>query len=161
MVYNPGITLSVKGITPTKPVPGKQRLLMRKLKSILLVDDDEVACFLHKLLIRDMEITEHIETALNGQQALTLLNERACSNSSDKPYPELIFLDVNMPMVDGFEFLQRFEAAQPSTASPIIVMLSSSQDARDLERAKLYRILTFLNKPLTEEKVRRVLEEIT
>ena len=133
---------------------------MRKLKSILLVDDDEVACFLHRLLIRDMEITEHIETALNGQQALNLLHERSESFNSDKPYPELIFLDINMPMVDGFEFLQRFEAENSGEKSPSIVMLSSSQDARDIERAKLHRILAFLNKPLTEEKVKKVLGDI-
>lgn len=72
---------------------------MQKLTSTLLVDDDETTNFVNEMLLKDMGVTEQILTAHNGQEALELILER-CENNE---CPSLILLDINMPVMNGFE----------------------------------------------------------
>ena len=103
-----------------------------------------------------MDIVEEVYIATNGQEALDFVQEQ-----SDTPqYPEVIFLDLNMPVMDGFEFLERFEKIQQKAKQRIpIYILTSSNYFKDFERAKDFSVTGYIIKPLTEKKIMGALEE--
>ncbi len=123
---------------------------MSKYKRILLVDDDETSNFLNELLIKGMDIVEEVSVAFNGQEALHYLQ------NDSGTFPQLIFLDLNMPVMDGFEFLEAFEKTH-TTKVPVFI-LTSSNNFKDYERAKNFDVAGYLIKPLTEDKIRDVLK---
>jgi len=127
--------------------------MKRKLKSILLIDDDEPTNFFSSLLIEDADCTENIQIAESGQRALRLLNSDAL------PTPDLIFLDINMPAMDGWEFLEKYKQLPKEQQSKIvIIMLTTSLNPDDREKAsKIKEISGFETKPLTPELIDSVL----
>jgi len=130
---------------------------MKKVKSILLVDDDETTNFINELMISDMGITDELLQANNGKEAIDLLEERI---KLDKMLPDLILLDINMPVMDGFDFLDAYQHLQfHKKPSVIIVMLTTSLNPSDVERAKQAEITDYINKPLTEEKINSILKD--
>ncbi|QMU29622.1 response regulator [Adhaeribacter radiodurans] len=136
---------------------------MRKLKGILLIDDNETSNFLNHRLLNRMEVTENIRVFTNGQNALEYLQkiEKGDFNPADPNYfkPELIFLDVNMPILDGFEFLQNYhDLADNVKQNTVIAMLSTSSHPQDTVRANEYAA-PYILKPLTVEKVKHLLTE--
>jgi CheY-like chemotaxis protein len=130
----------------------------QKLKCILLVDDDEATNFIHKVVLRQARCTENIVTSNNGQEALEFLQT---SSDGIYPNPDLILLDINMPVMNGWEFLMHYEAFDP--ASPrrkIIVMLTTSLPAADRAKAEGIKAISgYMNKPLTSESVRELLKK--
>jgi len=128
---------------------------MKKLNSVLLIDDDMATNFISKMLIKKIGITDHIETVLNGQQALDYLTNSGKYERSDGIYPQpmLILLDINMPVMDGWEFAEAFSKLDKSQKGEIIiVMLTSSLNPDDREKASsLTAISGFQNKALTME----------
>ncbi len=138
--------------------------LMKKFKSILIIDDDQTNVFLSRLIIEDMEIADHIYEVFNGEEALKFM-EAAISpdQHTDTPvYPDLILLDINMPVMNGFEFLDSYEQIKPiSQNPPAIVMLTSSNDSRDIDASKKYDIVGYINKPLSDEKLQQILKKIS
>ena len=136
---------------------------MKKLNSVLLIDDDMATNFISKMIITKAEITDHIETVLNGQQALDYLtNKGKYEKSGDTfPQPTLILLDINMPVMDGWEFAEAFTKLEENQKGKIvIIMLSSSLNPDDKERAsKLSAISCFKNKPLTKEVLTSILND--
>lgn len=124
------------------------------MKRILIVDDDEICNFLMtKLLERTGELNE-IQSALNGEEALELLN--SCWRNSHA-LPDLIFLDLNMPLMDGFGFLEVYNKLNFEGRRALIVVVSSSGDEKDIERAKQLGIDHYLTKPITLTQVKEVL----
>ncbi len=137
---------------------------MRKLKGVLLIDDNETSNFLNHRLLNRMEMTENIRVFSNGQYALDYLQKlnNGDYNPADPTYfkPDLIFLDVNMPMLDGFEFLEIFhqELSEELKQGTVIAMLSTSSHPQDTIRASEYAA-PYIVKPLTVEKVNQLLAE--
>ncbi|PSR54633.1 two-component system-response regulator, receiver domain protein [Adhaeribacter arboris] len=137
---------------------------MRKLKGVLLIDDNETSNFLNHRLLNRMEVTENIRVFSNGLNALEYLQkiEKGNFNSADPNYfkPELIFLDVNMPMLDGFEFLEMYhnDLADKVKQDTVIALLSTSSHPQDTVRASEYAA-PYILKPLTVEKVRDLIAE--
>lgn len=128
---------------------------MDKLPCILLVDDDPVNNFLNQRLLENLAVADKLLVALNGQEAFALL-EQQCP---DAACPALILLDVNMPVMNGFEFLfayQQLPLAQKQAI--VIVMLTTSLHPQDVERGQQLHVAGFLSKPLTEEKVNAMLK---
>lgn len=120
---------------------------MDKIDCILLVDDDETTNFVNQLLLEHMEVTDQVLVAYNGRQALTLIQQQCC--------PTLILLDINMPVMNGFEFIEAYEGLElPNKQSVVVVMLTTSLNPKDMERLEQMSIQGFFNKPLTEELVR-------
>lgn len=129
---------------------------MSKLSSILLVDDDKTTNFLNQLLIKDLGLAEEVFTAENGQDALRVIQDQ-CENSS---CPALILLDVNMPVMNGFEFLEAYEElAFTRKQSIIVVMLTTSLHPRDVTRLNGMPIQGFLNKPLTKVMMQEIVKK--
>lgn len=126
---------------------------MKKIEKILLVDDDSINNFINARLLKKLEIADEVNISLNGEEAINYLND--CSNC-----PQLILLDINMPVMDGFGFLDCYNTCACCKNSPVIVVLTTSSNKRDLERLTEYPSVTaFLNKPLTEEKITKVVKE--
>lgn len=132
--------------------------MMTKLKTILLVDDYDADNFIHRLVVERYGCAEHIEVSRDGKQALDYLT--TCVEE-DQPFPELIFLDINMPVMNGWEFLEHFHALQNDTSgSAVVVMLTTSLNPDDRARAESYpEVRSFTYKPLTESRLGELLRE--
>ncbi len=116
-------------------------------KLIMLVDEDEIDNIINQKIIESNNFSEEILVFQAGQDALTYLSEN--SGNSER-LPEIIFLDINMPIMDGFQFLEEFENLEsPIHSKCRIIMLSSSISPRDIDRAASNRfVIKYLNKPL-------------
>ena len=130
---------------------------MKKATCIFLVDDNQTTTFIHERLISQLGITEELIIAPNGKIALEILQQR---QDAGKSCPELILLDLNMPVMDGIQFFQAFQQFEPEVqAATKIVVLTSSFAYRDVQRAQEAGIQHFINKPLTMEKLEHVWPE--
>jgi CheY-like chemotaxis protein len=125
-----------------------------RLNCILLIDDNESDNYYHKIIIEGMNIAGKIEIAENGLEALTLLKKEK------QTPPELIFLDINMPKMDGWEFLEKYKDLDIKQKARItIVMLTTSSNPEDRKRAeKAAEVSGFVTKPLSEEILNGILE---
>lgn len=128
--------------------------MKRKLECILLVDDNNDDNLYHKIVIERMDITKRIEIAMNGIEALAFLRKE------NQVIPELIFLDINMPKMNGWEFLERYKNLNPNQKARItIMMLTTSANPDDMRRAKEIEELTgYQTKPLTTEMLNEIVD---
>ncbi len=127
--------------------------MKRKLSCILLVDDDPDDNFFHQRIINKMNITDMIAVAKNGIEALEYLRkENQC-------IPELIFLDINMPMMNGWEFLDEYKSLDAKQKARItIMMLTTSANPDDIKRANEIEDVTGIKtKPLSVEMLNEIL----
>ena len=120
-----------------------------------MVDDDSEDNYFHQIVINEMNITERIEVALNGIEALNFLKDE------NQVRPDIIFLDINMPKMNGWEFLEAYKDLEDDQkARVLVVMLTTSINPMDRERAEKYRdIVGFNCKPLSEKMIVEVLEQ--
>ncbi|SFQ67381.1 response regulator [Hymenobacter arizonensis] len=124
---------------------------MPRLRCVLLVDDDPTTNYLHRKLLNKLGVVEHILTALNGVEAMALVNAQC--HDDFRTCPDLILLDVNMPLMNGFEFLDAYHSLPTSQqCAKVVVMLTTSLHPRDVERAHHLPVSGFLTKPLTTDK---------
>jgi CheY-like chemotaxis protein len=144
--------------------------MKKQLNCILLIDDDEPTNFLNKMTLEQMGCTRHIRIAQSGQEALDYListnpGDDPCSATGRPPdyhpRPDLIFLDINMPAMDGWEFLQRYkQLPSGQKADIVLIMLTTSLNPDDEMRTrKMPEIAGFENKPLKKEHVYALLEK--
>lgn len=130
--------------------------MKQKLNCILFIDDDEPTNFLNEMIIENADCTGHIEIATSGEQALRYLdNNKGTDKSNRYPRPDLIFLDVNMPAMNGWEFLKEYnDLEDEQKGNIVIIMLTTSLNPDDKSKAEeTPHISGFENKPLTEEKL--------
>jgi CheY-like chemotaxis protein len=136
---------------------------MKKLNCVLLVDDNESDNFLHRKVLEKTGLVNHIEIAINGREALDYLKnvEKVSSNDSTCLPPELIFLDINMPVMDGWEFLDEYKNLDDFQKSKIvIIMLTTSLNPADKARAELQIDSgCFQYKPLTALMLHEIMEK--
>lgn len=131
---------------------------MQKLASVLLVDDDQTTNYLNKMLLERMGVARQVLVAHNGQEALDQLAAHCAHATADSP--ALLFLDVKMPVLDGFGFLaayQQLPVAQQRTS--VVVMLTTALHPLDMQRMAALPLAQLLDKPLTQEKVTLVLSQ--
>ncbi|MCA8831608.1 response regulator [Hymenobacter pini] len=130
---------------------------MPQLSAVLLVDDDPSTNFLNESTLYEMRLTDKYLTAGNGEEALRLLKENSADATHEKPL--LILLDMAMPVLNGMDFLEAFQALPASVqASTIIVILAVSMPSVDLGRLEHFPVAGMVSKPLTKEKLSTVLQ---
>ena len=130
---------------------------MQKLRSVLLVDDDPTNNFLNQRLLKRLDVADEVVVAEIGQDALALL--QLADNAALPSFPSLILLDIQMPIMNGIEFLQAYELLPAAwRRNTTVVMLSTSVDARDLSQLETLPVTGRISKPLTPEKLATVLQ---
>lgn len=119
------------------------------------IDDDEVYKLVIKLIIKQSEFKDDIKFFDNGEQAI---KELIANKNNAEALPTVILLDINMPVVDGWGFLDKFKTIKSELAKKIIIyMVSSSIDPDDVAQAKTYdEVAAYLAKPITLEEIRRM-----
>jgi len=114
----------------------------RVMKNVLLVDDDSICNLLSTRALKDMGFNE-IHTAQNGKQAIDMINDHT---GGAYRLPDLLFLDLNMPVMNGFEFLDAFNKLQlPDKDKMKIIVLSSSEDPEDIRRTREFGVKHYLS----------------
>lgn len=132
--------------------------MKKKLNSILLIDDDEIANYINASVVKHVDCCETVVTVQSGQAALDYLTSE---NDGAYPQPDLIFLDINMPGMNGWEFLEHYQKLKESQRGKVIVvMLTSSVNPDDMAKARsMQEITEFKTKPMTEQMLRAILKE--
>ncbi|GGA67923.1 response regulator [Flavobacterium palustre] len=129
--------------------------MKKKLNCVLLVDDDKGTNFINEMIIKKSGIAERIQTVLNGKEALDFITNKGKYEAAGDvfPQPMLTLLDINMPVMDGWEFLEAYHALEEHQKGKIIiVMLTTSLNPDDKTRAEgISEVSDFKNKPLSRE----------
>jgi CheY-like chemotaxis protein len=129
----------------------------------MLVDDDEPTNFLSSMIIEEACCTEHLQIEDSGWRAINYLATSAQSgyNHKNYPWPDLIFLDINMPAMNGWEFLDKYkEFDKEHRAEVTIIMLTTSLNPDDTAKAiEMPAVSGFEIKPLTSELLNKVINK--
>jgi CheY-like chemotaxis protein len=130
--------------------------MKNKLNTILLVDDDAISNFVTEETLRQQAITQRLVTLTDAHEALDFLRREL------QPLPlatpdVLVLLDLNMPMMDGFEFMEALQAAQ-LRQGVVVAILTSSDSQRDIAKAKQWDIAGFLQKPVSGPELSQLVE---
>ncbi len=126
------------------------------LQKVLCIDDDPISVMLCKKVILRSVFAETTDSANNGENALRYLEN--LMETSGSVYPEIILLDLNMPIMNGWEFLENYERRFAAVYNESkIVVLSSTIDPEDVKRTKKFStVLTFISKPITSSSLEEV-----
>jgi len=126
-----------------------------KLDSILLIDDDPPTNFINERLIQSTGLNTAVHAFESGSEALAYINQ------SDNTQPSIIFLDINMPGMDGWEFLDQYEKLSGDKRSQIVLaMLSTSMNPDDITKANdRGSVERFISKPLRKEDIDTLVEK--
>jgi len=140
--------------TMSKTVSGKAKNTANgRYSKVMLIDDNSLDNFINKKLLESNGFTDETEAFESAEKAL----EKLKSSATDE-LPDVIFLDIMMPGMDGFQFLEAFENLPTCTQQHCrVIMLSTSESFKDLNRANKNRFVKkFLNKPLTSETINAI-----
>jgi CheY-like chemotaxis protein len=131
-----------------------------KVDTILLVDDDPITCYLNAKVLEEIGFKGSIAEVCSGEAALDYLRKTRAYDTHKKRVT-LILLDINMPEMNGFEFLQELEVLEVINKEKLFVaILSSSSSPKDLDEAAKHRLSGYLQKPLSGEQVIALLDTL-
>ncbi len=137
--------------------------MIKKINCILLIDDDEASNYLSNLILEESGVAEHIKVKQTAKAALNYITDSAgiIGKNITLPYPDLIFLDINMPAMNGWEFIEQYkELIKQQYKKIIIVMLTTSINPDDRVKALgIAEICAFENKPLSEETIEYLMKK--
>lgn len=128
------------------------------IRGVLVVEDDSIARFLIDGTLSNARVTDRVAYASNGEEALQFL-ENAVSNIGDTFIPDVIFLDLHMPIMDGEQFLEQYESIYAHKMKCRVYPFIFSM--RETERFARWNhlISAFIEKPLTVEKIKEIAEQ--
>ena len=128
--------------------------------AVMLIDDNEIDNLINQKMIEAASITQHIYTHTGARSAIEFLRnvEKLEASIADQILPNVIFLDIDMPLMDGFQFLDEFERLHETTKNKCkIVMLTSSINPQDVNKSKEYAyVKKYINKPLSQENLEKL-----
>jgi CheY-like chemotaxis protein len=132
---------------------------MQKINCILLVDDNPADNEYHSIMIREADVCENIQIATDGEKALAYI--KRSGEPGGPPKPDIIYLDINMPRMNGFEFLDEYSKLDERLKSKgVIIMLTTSLNPDDYKKASSYKeVARFENKPLSVEMIKTTVGE--
>lgn len=134
--------------------------MSKKLRSIVLVDDNETTSFLNNRLLSRLDVADQVHTFRKAEQAFQFLWGEENAPADPDAVPALVFVDLKMPGMDGFEFLKLYDALpDQSKAKTVMAVLTTSMHAADTARVAQYPDVEYLAKPLTEEKMEKLLKK--
>ena len=127
---------------------------MKKLNCILLIDDNPAENNYNKIIIEEMNIAENIHLAENGGEALNFLTDKYA------PFPELIILDLYIPKMNGWEFIDEYRKLDDIRKKhTVLVILSNSTNPDDVNKAaQIKEVTNFILKPLNSLKLKEIME---
>jgi len=133
----------------------------QKVELACIIDDDKIYVNLVKKIIEIKNLSENLLIYKNGKEALDYFKDIMENTTDEDKLPDIIFLDLNMPVMDGWEFLNEFIKIKNSLNKKItLYVVSSSIDPRDLERAKSFNLVTdYLIKPIELKKFEKIFEK--
>ena len=134
-------------------------MVMSKIETCCIIDDDPIFIYGTKRIMKEIDFCEEVIVYNNGQEALEGLSQ--ISNLGQK-VPEVIFLDLNMPVMNGWEFLDEItKLPSNNLEKTFIYIISSSVDPRDLEKVKNYKsVNNYILKPITPNDLENVLKTL-
>lgn len=129
--------------------------LKKAIDLVMLVDDNDTDNFISKRIIEITDFAGRVEVKNSGKSALDYLAE---NQNSPENLPNIIFLDINMPVVDGFVFLYEFEKFRELVRTKCkVIILSSSDNKRDIDKiVNNNYVIKFITKPLTEGSLEEI-----
>lgn len=127
----------------------------KKFRTVMLIDDNEIDNLINQKMIEAASVTENIYTHTGAKSAIEFLRNMEKLDVADNVLPDVIFLDIDMPLMDGFQFLDEFEKLSNVAKKKCkIIMLTSSINPQDFNRSKKYNnVKLYLNKPLSHESI--------
>jgi len=133
---------------------------MKKEYSIWVIDDDDVYQQLFTRQLKKSQIIQFMKLFSYAEDAIQTIEHNI---TKKEELPDFIFLDINMPVMDGWQFLDEFSKLQPRLPKPVIVyIMSSSVDSDDFERAELYdTVAQYLVKPIDLIEIEKIIEKST
>lgn len=134
---------------------------MNKIPCILLVDDDETTNYVNSLIIKKSGIADDILVALNGREAHEIIEKRFGTGDQEveTAVPLVILLDINMPIMDGLEFMEHFKSLDNRIKEKVkVIVLSTSSHTNDFEKMYELGVHGFINKPLHREELEELVD---
>ncbi|HMP99560.1 MAG TPA: response regulator [Cyclobacteriaceae bacterium] len=127
----------------------------KKYPTIMLIDDNEIDNLINQKMIEAADISNIIFTHTGAKSAIEFLRNIEKLDVAEEVLPDVIFLDIDMPLMDGFQFLDEFEKLNNSTKAKCkIIMLTSSINPQDVSKSKKYpAVKQYINKPLAHESL--------
>jgi len=125
---------------------------MNRTNNICLIDDDQTFLFAAKQLLKIEKKCNNFTICEDGEKAITVIKKLIKENT----LPDIIFLDINMPIQDGWDFLNELDHVIEQNKIPVHI-LTSSIDPSDIEKSKNYKsVKSFISKPLTTKKIKEI-----
>ncbi len=126
------------------------------MKKVLLIDDDKVSNFLSSLIIKKTLIAEVVKECSDGQEGLDFL--RSLNEISE--IPDILFLDLNMPVLDGWQFLNEFGLLDKRVQMPIYILTSSNYEGDLIKSKEFDAVKGYIVKPLSKDLATAIFEQM-
>lgn len=125
---------------------------------VILIDDDFASNYYHKIILEESGLVDRVEYYQEAKEVLKFFEAR--TSCQDRQLPDLLFLDLNMPVINGWEFLDKLKTIRFDTF-PNIVILTTSNSPKDKEKADKHEmVLEFLTKPLEKAHLEGLYQKI-
>jgi len=128
--------------------------------NVCVIDDDNIYQYTARVLLESTGLAKQIRSFYNGHEAIIYFRDK--KNINLETLPDVIFLDINMPIMNGWEFLEEYHKLYNTLPKPIVVyVVSSSVDSSDMQKSRSYKAVTdYIVKPVTRRKYLELIESL-